>query len=164
MRSVLHCAILLPSRCKQWGAWVSYVEPAVHRFPIKFSQRRVVHWLRHQYIGNLREGTCLLPNCRASTTISTNLKRQTLSEGWALATALPQFQGDQGFPLFGRSDFIWLVKIGQFWILQFLFFLILGWYPKRMPFLYHTLVPLPNESFVDHPPLAAIKTESHNAP
>ena len=82
MRSVLHCAILLPSRCKQWGAWISYVEPAVHRFPIKFSQRRVVHWLRHQYIGNLREGTCLLPNCRASTTISTNLKRQTLSEGW----------------------------------------------------------------------------------
>ena len=88
MRSVLHCAILLPSRCKQWGAWVSYVEPAVHRFPIKFSQRRVVHWLRHQYIGNLREGTCLLPNCRASTTISTNLKRQTLSQGWATLPCL----------------------------------------------------------------------------
>ena len=88
MRSVLHCVILLPSRCKQWGAWVSYVEPAVHRFPIKFSQRRVVHWLRHQYIGNLREGTCLLPNCQASTTISTNLKRQTLSQGWATLPCL----------------------------------------------------------------------------
>ena len=58
MRSVLHCAILLPSRCKQWGAWVSYVEPAVHRFPIKFSQRRVTHWLRHQYIGNLKAPAC----------------------------------------------------------------------------------------------------------
>ena len=116
MRSVLHCAILLPSRCKQWGAWVSYVEPAVHRFPIKFSQRRVVHWLRHQYIGNLREGTCLLPNCRASTTISTNLKRQTLSQGWATLPCLNSRETRAFLFLGGQILFDWskLASFGYF--------------------------------------------------
>ena len=116
MRSVLHCAILLPSRCKQQGAWVFYVEPAVHRFPIKFSQRRVVHWLRHQYIGNLREGTCLLPNCRASTTISTNLKRQTLSQGWATLPCLNSRETRAFLFLGGQILFDWskLASFGYF--------------------------------------------------
>ena len=57
---------------------------------------------------------------------------------------------DQNWPVLDTSIFM-LLRIGMI-------------SPKKCPFLYHTFFLLPNESFVDHPPLAAIKTESHDAP
>ena len=133
MRSIFHCAILLPSRCKQWQAWFSYVEQAVHRFPIKFSQRRVMHWLRHQYIGNSREGTCLLPNCQASTTILTNLTRQTLSQGWATLPCLNSRE-TRAFLFLGGQILFDQSKLASFGYFNFYSFLYWDDIQKECPF------------------------------
>ena len=157
MRSVLHCAILLPSRYKQWGAWVSYHERAVHRFPIKFSQRRVVHWLRHQCIGNLRMRP---PACSPIARLvlqywPTWHVKLFHKVGQHCFASIPGRPGLSSFSVvrFSLTEPNWPVLDTPISIL-----LRSGMISKK-----NALAPLPDESFVDHPSLAAIKTESHDA-